>query len=102
MLADTAGDERRRSDAETERGGVEEGQHRFREADRRDGVRAEAADEVHVDDGEDTFESHLEDHRYGEEQDGPCDRAFRVVLPGSVQCFAHRGPEAWAGGHVRK
>ena len=50
------------------------------DADRRDSVRSEPADEEHVGHHEHGFHHHLEHHRHCEEDDGTADGDFRVVL----------------------
>ena len=86
-LADPPRHGRGRGDREADRERVEEREHRFRQADRRDGAGAELRHPEHVHDREDRLERHLEDHRDREEDDRAPDRTFGEVAVRAAHGF---------------
>ena len=92
FFANTAGHHRGGADAETERHGVDDGQHRFRDADGCDRVGADARHEEHVDDGEQRLHRHLEHHRHRKHDQRRPDRTNRVVALRAAHRFEKKSP----------
>ena len=94
FFADAARDHGGGGEAEAKADGEDQAQQRFGEADGGDGVGAETADPEDVDDGEQRFQHHFEDHRNGQQQDGAVEAARGEVLVRAAERFADGTPKA--------
>src|SRR5881397_4020541 len=92
FLPDAARDDRRHPDREAHRRRIDQGQHRFRQADGGDGVGTEARHPEHVHHGEDRLHRHFEDHGDREQDDPTAERPGRVVVRNPADGVAHHRP----------
>ena len=81
--------------------GVDDGQQALGQSHGGDGVGAQLGDPEDVGDGEDRLHHHLQDHRHGEQQDGPRQRDGRQIPPRAGQRLPHEGPEPLVRGDGR-
>jgi len=93
FFADSASDNGGGGETEAEADGHDEAEQRFGEADGGDGVRAEAADPENIDDGEERFQHHLQDHGNGEEENRAIEIAGGEVLMRPTDGFADGAPQ---------
>src|SRR5947207_2132396 len=80
LFTDAASDHGRGGKAQAEADGHDEAEERFGEADGGDGVRAQTAYPENVDDGEEGFPHHLENHENGKQENGAIEIASGKVL----------------------
>ena len=93
-LADAPGHHGGGPHAEPDRDGEDERQQRIGQSQNGDRLRAEAADEVDVDDREHRLHPHFEDHRDGQQQHGATEAAAGVVTRRGAHGIAHVTPES--------
>ena len=93
FFADAAGDHGGGGEAEPEANGKNQAEKRFGEADRGNGVRSKTADPENVDDGEEGFQHHFEDHWNGQEENGAIEVASGEVLARAADGFTDRAPQ---------
>jgi hypothetical protein len=93
FFADAAGDHGGGGEAQAEANGEDQAEERFGESNGGDRIRAETADPEDVDDGEERFQDHLEDHGNGQEKDGAIKAARREILMRAAEGFADRAPK---------
>ena len=92
-FADASRDHRGGRHAKPHADSKDQGQHRLRQPDGGNRIRAQAADPEDVDHGKERFEHHLQHHGDGEQQDRPVQAAGSVVLVAAAQGFSNRLPE---------
>jgi hypothetical protein len=93
LFADAAGNHGGGGQADAERDGKYQHQHGFGEADRGDGVCAQASHPEHVDQGKQRLHQHLEHHGDGEQDDRAADRKLGKVLMAAFDRLGNGAPE---------
>ena len=97
LLAHAPGDERGRTDGESEGQRVDHRLHRLGETDGGLRLGAQPSDEEDVSDGEHRLHHHLQHHRNGEDEDGAPERRLGQVAVRAAQGLPDLGPERALG-----
>ena len=87
FLAYAAGDHGAGGHGDAEADGEDQGQHGLRDSNGGYGIGAETADPEDIDDREEGFEHHLQNHGDGEQKNGAVEIASGVVLVGAAEGF---------------
>ena len=91
VFADPARHQCGDSHAESDGNRVQQGQNGFGEADSRHGIGAQSSDEKYVDNDENGFHAHFQNHRNREQQHGTAHGTCRVVTLFACQRIANDG-----------